>query len=61
MTRVKADATDGSPAAQFAAFTSRGGLERDLTNVQEVRDLMVADPPFCSSSKWMRCRVTALP
>ena len=34
--RVSGDRTDGSPAAQFAAFTTPVGLERDVRNVQEV-------------------------
>lgn len=34
--RVSGDKTDGSPAAQFAAFTTPVGLERDVRNVQEV-------------------------
>ena len=34
--RVSGDKTDGSAAAQFAAFTTPVGLERDVRNVQEV-------------------------
>ena len=34
--RVSGDKTDGSAAAQFAAFTTPIGLERDVRNVQEV-------------------------
>merc|ERR1712192_76925 len=33
--RVNGDKTDGSAAAQFAAFTTPVGLERDVRNVQE--------------------------
>ena len=34
--RVSGDKTDGSSAAQFAAFTTPVGLERGVRNVQEV-------------------------
>merc|ERR1712223_2045298 len=33
--RVSGDRTDGSAAAQFAAFTTPVGLDRDVRNVQE--------------------------
>ena len=45
--RVSGDKTDGSPAAQFAAFTTPVGLERDVRNVQEV-------PPSLPSIKIIR-------
>ena len=40
--RVSGDKTDGSPAAQFAAFTTPVGLERDMRNVQEVKSLSLS-------------------
>ena len=42
--RVSGDKTDGSPAAQFAAFTTPVGLERDVRNVQEVQSLSSLPP-----------------